>query len=107
MGRWSKKTKEAEQEAVKLIEDVNKLAAEVAVGQGTSYNYELTKSAITSSNYTTNIAYQRRRTVGEVSELPSVHDRVINLLEEFNESGEVDEKKMYELVNHILIEYSG
>lgn len=109
MGRWTEEAKEVQQEMHKLNESINKLAGKVKASEQIVYSsdYELTRAAITSSNYTTDLTYQRKRTVGEVSELPSVHDKIINLLEEFNESGEVDEKKMHELVEHILIEYNG
>lgn len=109
MGRWTEEAKEVQQEMHKLNESINKLAGKVKASEQIVYSsdYELTRAAITSSNYTTDLTYQRKRTVGEVSELPSVHDKIINLLEEFNESGEVDEKKMYELVEHILIAYNG
>lgn len=108
MRRKKEEAKEVEQEMHKLNESISKLARQVkAAGQIATYNDELTSAAIASTVYATGYTYHGKRSIAEVSELPSVHDKVINLLEEFNESGEVDEKKMFELVDHILMSYNG
>ena len=70
------------------------------------YDNRLTNTDLSYRNYSTWTKTKPGRSIKEIAAMPELHDRIINLLVGFNDTGDLDESYLLNLIDFIVYEHS-
>lgn len=66
------------------------------------YDNRLTNTDLSYRNYSTWTKTKPGRSIKEIAAMPELHNHIIKLLEQFNDTGDLDELKVQDLIDAII-----